>query len=128
MKTQINSLRSGIKNQLLNRAVDYSQMPPATSHIGHGGTNHEITGKIFRKVLEENPDVMTIEVMGKKYEMNRNKDYFICEISGEDVKKFGVSPKKGKTGLLTIQGGSIISVYNGGKGSGYLCPSFITIL
>ena len=128
MKTQISSLRSGVKNQLLNRAVDYSQLPPATSHLGHGGTNHEISGKVFKKVLEENPNGMTIEIMGEKYEMSRNKDYFTCEISGEDVKKFGVSPKKGRTGLLVIQGGTIISVYNGYKGSGYLCPSFINIL
>ena len=46
MKTQISQLRSGTKNQVLNPEVDYSQLPNATSHLGHSGTKHSEVDKV----------------------------------------------------------------------------------
>ncbi len=64
MKTQISHLRSGIFNQILNPAIDYSQLPKSTSHIGHAGSKHEECNKVWDAVKAENPESMTINVMG----------------------------------------------------------------
>ena len=135
MKTQINTLRSGNKNQILNTEIDYSQLKPATSHIGHSGSNHLEVASIWSKVIQENPEIMLISIKGLELELKANwsgsrksVSYWGC-VSKEDLEeKFHLAAAKKHEPYITIQSGNTIMVGNGKKSYAYVCPSLITIL
>jgi hypothetical protein len=135
MKTQINILLSGTKNQVLNPAVNYDQFPQATSHVGHGGSNAETCSIIWNEVTNENPDKMTIKVKGEIIELaahwsgSRKSVSYTGEITKEFLESaFFIKAAKDKTPYISIQGGNIIMVGNGKKSWRYVCPTLFEIL
>lgn len=135
MKTQISILRSGTKNQVLNPEVDYTKLPHATSHVGHGGTNSSEVENIWHKVISENPETMKVIVKGIELEMeaswslSRKSVNYISSITKEDLEnKFGITPSKKETPYISIQHGNIIIVSNGKNSYSHICPSFVKIL
>lgn len=132
MKTQINNLRSGTKNQVINPAITYNNT--ATSHVGHSGSKLEEVNEVWKKVIAENPESMTAIINGVKVEMKANwsrsrlsVSYF-ASITNEDLVRFGVSPSKKDFPSISINCGNCISVNNGKNGHTYVCPSLVTIL
>jgi len=65
MKTQISQLRSGTKNQILNSEIDYSQLPKATSHVGHSGSNNADVESIWKRITNENPETISTRPSNK---------------------------------------------------------------
>lgn len=135
MKTQISKLRSGTKNQVLNPEINYSQLPHATSHGGHGGTNSLVVSEVWKKVVSENPGTMKIYVKGIFLDLNANWSLsrksvsFYSPITKEDLKeKFFIEPSKKQNPYISVQGGNIILVSNGKNSFTHICPSFIDIL
>lgn len=135
MKTQISNLRSGTKNQVLNPEFDYSKLPNATSHIGHGGTNQSEVESVWAKVILENPEKMNVVIKGIELEMKANWSLsrksvsYNASISKEDLEsKFGITPSKKETPYISIQFGNIIIVSNGKNSYSHICPSLIEIL
>lgn len=135
MKTQISSLRSGTKNQILNPEVDYTQLPKATSHVGHAGTNAEESMRIFSLVKQENPEALKFSFQGLDFEAKAN-----WSTSGKSVDYRATLPTElfedltgvkvglGKTASISIQGASAIILDNGKNYQCQVCPSLITIL
>jgi hypothetical protein len=132
MKTQINHLRSGAKNQVLNNVVDYSLLPRATSHVGHSGTNRIDRGGVWAKVYEENKTHISITLFGQTIVLKAN-----WSISGKSVTyhsrvpnsfltHFAIVPSKNETSSISISGESIM-VSNGKNSYTTVCPSLITI-
>lgn len=135
MKTQISNLRSGTKNQVLNPEIDYTKLPNATSHIGHGGTNHAEVESIWNRVISENPESMKVIIKGIELEMEENWSLsrksvsYNASISKEDLEsKFGIAPAKKETPYISIQFGNIIIVSNGKNSYSHICPSLVEII
>lgn len=135
MKTQISNLFSGTKNQILNPNTDYTQRPKATSHIGHSGSNMAEVAQVWEKVTAENPEFMTIRVMGMELTLKANWSLsgksvsYHTSISAETLsEKFGLVPSKKGTPWISIQNANIITVDNGKNSQAYICPSYIEIL
>lgn len=132
MKTQISHLRSGAKNQILNPNVDYSQLPKATSHTGHTGTNIFEVIPVWQKVVSQNPTSIDIEIYGQKLQLKAVKSisqksityYALLE---EDFLSEYFQDIKGRPVHLYIQGANLITV-NTAQSWVYICPSLITIL
>lgn len=133
MKTQINTLLSGSKNQILNDQVDYSQFPKSTSHRGHAGTNRVEVNKVYSEVKKENPEQLIIEffdhVIGLK--ANWSKSGKSCTYFGalpkEVASMFFTLPKDG-TPHIQIDNANSITVSNGENAHQTVCPSLIKIL
>lgn len=135
MKTQINNLRSGNFNQILNPAIDYSQLPKSTSHTGHAGSTHEECNKVWDAVKAENPESMTINVMGieiklaANWSLSRKSVYYLAEISADDLRNvFGMIPAQNKQPFIIITDSTTIMVANGKNMRRFVCPSLIHIL
>jgi hypothetical protein len=135
MKNQISNLRSGTKNQVLNPEVDYTKLPNATSHVGHGGTNNAEVEAIWSKVISENPETMKVVIKGIELEMKANWSLsrksvsYNVSISREDLEnKFFIKASKKEMPSISIQNGNIIVVSNGKKSYSHICPSLIEIL
>lgn len=135
MKTQISNLRSGTKNQILNKEIDYSQLPPATSHIGHSGTNADIVAEVWKKIKEENPDSMKIKIKGKILSLKANWSgslksvSYVSEISKEFLEEgFHMKSAENRNPYISIQFGNIILLHNGKNSFCSICPSLIEIL
>lgn len=135
MKTQINNLRSGVKNQILNPNVDYNKLPQATSHIGHGGTNSEITSAVWEKVKFENPTAMTVIVKGIKFELTANWSgsgksvTYSADVPAEMLKNvFHINPSRTNVATISIQSATTIMVQNGKNSYIQVCPSLVEIL
>lgn len=135
MKTQISNLFSGTKNQILNPNTDYTQRPKATSHNGHSGSNMAEVAQVWEKVTAENPEFMTIRVMGMEltlkanWSLSRKSVSYHTSISAETLsEKFGLVPSKKGTPWISIQNANIITVDNGKNSHAYICPSYIEIL
>lgn len=135
MKTQITSLRSGTKNQVLNPEVDYSKLPEATSHVGHSGSNHKEVSEIWDKVIEENPESMKIRVKGLEVDLKANWSLsrksvdYTGELSKEDLEdKFSIKSAINKTPSISIGYGNTIVVSNGKNSYIHVCPSLIEII
>lgn len=135
MKTQISNLRSGTKNQVLNKDVDYSTLPQSTSHNGHAGSNNEIANAVWEKVKSENPEIMTIEIFGSVFELKANwsvsrksVNYF-TEIPNDFlVANFPIEKSNNETSYINISSGTTIVVSNGKKSYMTICPSLVKIL
>ena len=135
MKTQISNLRSGTKNQVLNSKVNYTDLKKATSHIGHNGSNREDVFMTWQKVVNENKDNLTIEILGKtlvlkaNYSLSKKSVYYSCEIEKEFLENnFFIKPSKNKIPYMTISDANSIIVSNGKNSYKTICPSLITIL
>jgi hypothetical protein len=135
MKTQINNLRSGNFNQILNPAIDYSQLPKSTSHTGHAGSTHEESNKVWDAVKSENPESMTINVMGieitlaANWSLSRKSVSYSAAISVDDLSNvFGMIPAQNKQPFIVISDSTTIMVGNGKNERRFVCPSLIHIL
>jgi hypothetical protein len=80
MTTQISNLRSGTKNQLQNTKIDYSTLPSASSHVGHIGSNHNISEQTWKHVTSEHPEQMKVRIKGIEIDL----DY--CQTSDKRFK------------------------------------------
>lgn len=134
IKTQINTLRSGTKNQILNPEIDYSSLPDATSHVGHSGSNISDVDKVWAKVTAENPDSMKIVVKGIELELKANWSLsrksvtYDGNITDEDLEnKFFLKAAKNRKPSIHVQFGNIIVVSNGRNSYTHVCPSLIEI-
>ena len=133
MKTQINNLLSGSKNQILNDKLDYSQLPRTTSHRGHVGTNRVEVNRVYSEVKKENPEQLTIEFFGHVIELKAN-----WSKSGKSCTYFGTLPNeiasqfftlpKDDTPQIQIDNANSITVSNGKNEHQTVCPSLIKIL
>ena len=135
MKTQISQLRSGTKNQLLNKDIDYSTLPKATSHVGHSGSNQYDVERIWTQVIAENPETMKVIVKGieldlkANWSLSRKSVSYWGAISNEDLEdKFYLKSTKKEIPSISIQSGNIIVVSNGKNSYSHVCPSLITII
>lgn len=135
MKTQISSLRSGTKNQVLNQEIDYSQLPHATSHVGHGGSNHQDVDNVWSKVISENPESIKAIVKGVEIELTANWSLsrksvsYNASITKEVLEdKFFLKASKKQSPSISIQHGNIIVVSNGKNSYMHVCPSLVEIL
>jgi hypothetical protein len=135
MATQINNLRSGNANQIINPAIDYSQLPKSTSHTGHAGSKREECNKVWDAVKAENPESMTINVMGieiklaANWSLSRKSVYYSAAISADDLRNvFGIIPAQNKQSYIIISDSTTIVVGNGKNESKFICPSLINIL
>lgn len=134
MKTQISSLRSGTANQILNPSVDYSTLPPATSHIGHSGTATKDVIPVWEQVKKEHPESMTVKLMGETLQLTANWStsgksvIYSATLSTEQLAKFCIKNSATKTGSLAIHSANNIVVSNGKNSYVHICPSLIEIL
>ena len=134
MKTQISSLRSGTKNQILNSEIDYSKLPQATSHVGHSGSNQTEVESVWNRITSENPESMKVLVKGIEVELTANWSIsnktvsYSGSISKEVLEdKFYLKASKKQNPSISIQQGNIVVVYNGKNSYSHLCPSLIEI-
>jgi len=136
MRTQINTLLSGTKSQLLNSSIDYSTFPKATSHLGHAGTKHEVCDNIWNELVKENPEKLKVEIFGEEIELEANwslsgksVDYFGTVDADFAINKLGLTENNTNNGVsITISFSNIITVSYGKKAHFYICPSLITII
>jgi hypothetical protein len=135
MKTQINNLRSGNKNQITNPLIDYTNLPSATSHNGHAGTNINDVEQVWEQVKLQHPHSMKVLVKGMQIDLTANWSVsgksvsYSGVISNQDLEdKFYLKATKNKTATISIQHGNIITVSNGKNSYVNICPSLITIL
>lgn len=135
MKTQINTLRSGSKNQLLNQNVDYSNLPKDTSHNGHAGSNTELVLSVWSRVKEENPEFLTIKIFGEtlklkaNWSVSRKSVSYVTSISNEFLEEnTSIKATKSKVASLRIDSGNIIEISNGNNFRMTVCPSLVEII
>ena len=135
MTTQISNLRSGTKNQLLNPQIDYSKLPPASSHVGHSGSNQNDVEQIWKRVISEHLEQMKVRVKGieidlkANWSLSRKSVSYNGYLSKEDLEdKFYLKASKKETPSISIQHGNIIVVSNGKNSFTHICPSLIEIL
>lgn len=133
MKTQINHLVSGNKNQLLNPDKDYSIYPRATSHNGHVGSHKDDVLSVTDRIRIENPEKMTIQFLEHTIEMvanwsiSRKSCTYMGLLPIEIAEQFFAIPKTGKP-YICIHDATTIEMHNGKNAYKYVCPSLITIL
>lgn len=135
MKTQIKELRSGTKVQVTNPAIDYSELPAATSHTGHSGSNNENVSAVWQKVIAENPQKMKISIKGLTIDLTANWSTsgksvsYRGSLSKSDLEHhFALKAANNEEPTISIQSGNIIVVSNGKKANTYVCPSLVEIL
>lgn len=137
MKTQINNLRSGKQNQILNSNIDYSFLPKASNHSGHAGSNSEEVLSVWEKIKKENPEYMDIEIKGLRVELelrltanwscSRKSCSYSCELTPDQLRLFGIVASKKGYAHITIHDSTTIEVTNGKNSFIHICPSFINI-
>ena len=133
MKTQIYTLVSGRKNQLLNENRNYSIFPRSTSHNGHAGVSLELVEEITQKIWKENPKFLKIEFFDRVLELEAHWSLsekscnYIGYLPIDLANKFFDIPKNG-TPKIIINNANTIEINNGKNAYMYVCPSLITIL
>lgn len=135
MKTQISNLRSGTKNQLLNPSVNYNELPKASSHVGHSGSNQVEVDAVWSKVTTENPTEIKAIIKGiefnliAKWSLSGKSVSYTAIVSAEDLQRnFNLVAAKGKTATISINGATSIVVSNGKNSYTHICPSFVEII
>ena len=133
--TQVKTLRSGTKNQILNPEVDYSVLPKATSHNGHSGSNQKEVEQVWERIKDEHPESMNVIVNGIEVKLtanwsgSRKSVSYDGSISIEDLEsKFNIKAAKTGTPSISVQRGNIIMVSNGKKSFRTVCPSLVEII
>jgi monoamine oxidase len=134
MKTQISTLRSGTRNQVLNPKVDYAQLPKASSHLGHSGSNRAEANQIWEQVKKENKEQMTANINGidllleAHWSVSGASVSYHAAISKNDLEeKFGIAASKKNSPFIAIDMANIITVSNGKNSYRYICPSLVEI-
>ena len=134
MKTQISTLRSGTSKQITNSAIDYSQLPKATTHNGHAGSTIEQCSQVWNAIKSENPESMTINIKGidvtlaANWSLSRKSVSYEAAISADDLRNvFGIIPAQGKQPYIIISDATTIIVGNGKNEHLNVCPSLIHI-
>ena len=134
MKSQVNKLFSGRKNQILNPAIDYSALPKATSHNWHAGSSQLEVREAWRKVTSENKDSITIELWNQEFELKANWSLSgkSCSYTGGVTKEFfenntGLKASKHSDPYISIHNATDIEINNGKKSFAGICPTLITI-
>ena len=135
MKTQINSLRSGSRNQRFNPEVDYSEHYRNASTSNPVGNYRKAGGKdIWEKVRKENPEYMVVEILGETLELKAShslsgKSTIYYGFIPRDIarEKFNLTLAKHEDPEISIQGSDTIIISNGKRDNYRLCPSFVTI-
>lgn len=135
MKTQINSLRSGRKNQMLNPIIDYSRQGITASSGMPSGSNIEDSESIWQRVAFENPEHLTIRFLGEvikltaNWSLSKKSVSYHAHLDREFVKKNNlVVLAKNELPCISVQNGNIIEIGNGKNSYVNVCPSFIEIL
>ena len=137
MKNQINNLRSGKQNQILNSNVDYSRLPKSSNHYGHAGSNSKEVLSVWEKIKKENPEYMDIEIKGFKIDLelrltanwsrSRKSCSYSCELTTDQLKLFGIVASKKGYAHIAIHDSTTIEITNGKNSFIHICPSFIKI-
>jgi hypothetical protein len=133
MKTQINNLRSGTKNQILNPEINYKNLPQATSHVGHSGSNRNLVNEFTDKLKAENKENMRILFFGQEIELKANWSLsskscnWSANLPKEIANNFFILSKTENPSII-IQDANSIQVFNGGNSNRYVCPSLIEII
>ena len=126
MKTQIKELRNGSKHQLLNPDVEYPR-------DGNIGTNKNLCKEIFNKIREENPNEIILNILGKEFKLfasystTNNFNGYHAILEHDDVRLFGLEPKKNNKGIINFYNAGDLYITNGGNSLLYICPSLINI-
>lgn len=134
MKTQINTLVSGLKNQFLNVNKDYSIFLESSSHCNHSGSNNKEVRAVWQEVIKENENGITILILGREIKLKANWSkskescFYAACMSSYIVEEIGLVPTKNETASITIMDANCIRIRNGGNSFKYICPSLITIL
>ena len=135
MKTQITTLRSGTKHQILNPEINYSTLPAATSHNGHSGSSYEEVQAVWNRVISENPESMKVVVKGIEVKLKANWSlsrksvtYIGCITNDVLENVFGLKATLKALPHISIQSGNIIVVSNGKNNYTNICPSLVEIL
>jgi len=124
--TQVKTLRSGTKNQILNPEVDYSTL---------SGSNHKEVQQVWEQIKSEHPESMNVIVSGIEVNLtanwsgSRKSVSYDGSISIEDLEsKFNIKSSKTGTPSISIQRGNIIMVSNGKNSFRTVCPSLVEII
>jgi len=124
--TQVKTLRSGTKNQILNPEVDYSTL---------SGSNHKEVQQVWEQIKSEHPESMNVIVSGIEVNLtanwsgSRKSVSYDGSISIENLEsKFNIKSSKTGTPSISIQRGNIIMVSNGKNSFRTVCPSLVEII
>ena len=137
MKTQITSLRSGTKNQILNSSIEYSPAPSKFDALqpNHSGSNQLKVDQIWEIIKTENPNGMKVQVLGievaltSNWSISRKSVSYIGAISKSDLEdKFGLKSSKEEDPYIIIHNANSIEVRNGKNAFKTICPTLVTIL
>ena len=125
MKTQLNSLRSGSTNQILNKNINYVNPIIGSYHIE--------VDELWNKVIAENPNELKATLKGldlileAKWSLSKKSVNYMCPISNDVLENiFFLKGTKKEKGYVLIQKNTIL-IHNGGKSFTYVCPSFLSI-
>ena len=133
MKTQINDLVSGARRQVLNSEKDYSIYPKSTSHVGHAGSNSDTVLERTAKIIEENPDMLTISLFDHEITLQAQRSLsgktvtYYSPLPIEIAERYFDIPKKGIPSIQFFDA-THVEISNGKNVSLTVCPSLITIL
>lgn len=134
MKTQINKLLSGTKNQQLNPNKDYSAFPLTRSSGSHSGSNHKLVAEIWSKVISENKTHIDIVLFGKEIRLKAHWSTTGKSVSYHSSldREFAESKcrlklAKRENPNISVLDANCIKVSNGKNSFHYLCPSLIII-
>ncbi|SFU77007.1 hypothetical protein SAMN05216480_1236 [Pustulibacterium marinum] len=134
MKTQIKNLRSGAKNQVLNSDVDYTLLPKATSHVGHAGSNYNDCQPVWKKVVAENSEQISVKIKGLKFTLKaiysvsgKSVDYH-TPLTNEELEILAPVKPSRKPAYLIIGFSNRVEVSNGQNSHMVICPSLVDIL
>lgn len=134
MKTQIENLRSGKMNQLLNPNIDYTNLPQSSSHKSHCGSSFDIVSKTWASIIVENPTHMYILIndiyikLTANWSESRKSVSYVGSLSKNQLEKFGLNPALNKEPYVVIDDANSIKVSNGKNESVHICPSLVKII
>lgn len=135
MKTQINNLRTGVKNQFLNANIDYTKLPQSSTHNGHAGSNRNEVSEVWKKVTSENKEFIRVKILDLELTLKSNWSvsglsvkYFSYISQNDLVSNFNMTPSKKETAYISIQDANTIIVSNGKNNFKHICPSLVEII
>lgn len=137
MKTQIGDLICGAFKLFTNPDRDYTNLPLRPDGSCFSSPNPECE-KIWDKVINENPDKMTILLFNQKIELTKHFNdnyknfYYLGDIKTDILKKFQLPECKDlvkkQNPCIHISEANFVLISNGKNDAKYICPSFITII
>lgn len=127
MKTQINHLRNGARNQVLNPAIAYNRN-------GNIGSSSIAVAEIWEIITKENPESIRAKINGLELLLFANHSVsgkttsYWATISPEDLEKFGIQASPVREPSISIQNANLIIVSNGKNSYTHVCPSLVEII